>query len=262
MSGLSPLEQETVDWAIHYKSHEPILYKGEKPSQFDAWYAMIHQHMMKHTWPRITGAKEHLVQYWPTYFLWGARSAQKRAAYDDRHYLYKMGTFGTGYTCLTLTNLYVVSLEQATKKFPLFVQGTVGFISAVFGRMGGEVEDRHPLREDRSYAIPLESILDGQVTQNEDHRDMIALRTMNDQFQIHNHFNGGLERIETAIRMARTGRLAGAAGFVSVPQSQQISASENGDPVVKLKQLKQMLDAGLISPQEYERKKAEILAKM
>jgi uncharacterized protein YqgQ len=34
------------------------------------------------------------------------------------------------------------------------------------------------------------------------------------------------------------------------------------DPVAKLKQLKEMLDAGLISQEEYDKAKAAILARM
>jgi hypothetical protein len=40
------------------------------------------------------------------------------------------------------------------------------------------------------------------------------------------------------------------------------SPTSQGDPVQKLKQLKEMLDAGLIEPSEYEAKKADVLANM
>lgn len=46
-------------------------------------------------------------------------------------------------------------------------------------------------------------------------------------------------------------------GFAAAPAS-----SQEGDPVQRLQQLKQMLDAGLVSAQEYEAKKAEILSRM
>jgi hypothetical protein len=51
----------------------------------------------------------------------------------------------------------------------------------------------------------------------------------------------------------RTGKLTKALGSQPKPPSQ---------PAEKLGQLKQMLDAGLISAQDYETKKADILSKM
>jgi hypothetical protein len=257
------LEQEIVNAVQYYQSNQPNRWKGQT-NKFDAWYELAYKYMMGQTWPKIKSNGELLVEYWPTYFLWGQHSAHKRAFYEDRHYLYKMGTFGTGYTCLTLSNLYIVSLGQATERFPLYEQrGMGGFFGGVLGRMAGEVDHREPLREDRAYTIPVQSVLDAQIIQDQEQSDVIALRTMNDQLLIHNHFSGQLEEILAAISMVHTGKLAQALGLQSKRQSQSTTTSSNQQsPVEKLKQLKQMLDSGLISNQEYETKKVDILSKM
>ncbi len=47
-----------------------------------------------------------------------------------------------------------------------------------------------------------------------------------------------------------------------VPSSTASSTAAQGDPVQKLKQLKDMLNSGLITQAEYDSKKAEIISKM
>lgn len=49
---------------------------------------------------------------------------------------------------------------------------------------------------------------------------------------------------------------------VVLQQSAQQAASTEADPIAKLKQLKDMLDTGLISQDEYEKTKASILSRM
>lgn len=261
MTNLTSVEQEIVNAAQYFQSNQPNKWKGQT-DKFDAWYELAHRYMLGQTWPKIKSNNEWLIDYWPTYFLWGASSAHKRSFYEDRHYLYKMGTFGTGYTCLTLSNLYIVSLKQATERFPLYQQGAKGFIRGVLGRMTGEVDDRMALKEDRAYTIPLQSLLDAQIIQDQERSDIIALRTMNNQLLVYEHFTGQREMIVTAIRMAHTGKLAQVLGLQPKAQNQQSTSSGKENPVEKLKQLKQMLNSGLISTQEYEVKKADILSRM
>ena len=261
MANLTSLEEAIVNTAQYYQSNQPGKWTG-KNIKFDAWYELAYKYVMEQTWPKIKSNNELLVNYWPTYFVWGASSAHKRAVYEDRHYLYRMGIFGTGYTCLTLSNVHIVSLKQATEKFPLYEQGAKGFIGQVLGRWAGEVDDRMPMKEDKAYTIPLQSILDAQIIQDQERDDVIAVRTVNDQLLIHSHFTGQLEEIVMAIRMAHTGKIAQALGLEPKTQNQQPTSSEKETPVEKLNQLKQMLDAGLINTQEYEAKKADILSRM
>jgi hypothetical protein len=49
---------------------------------------------------------------------------------------------------------------------------------------------------------------------------------------------------------------------LSMPQGAQAPAAPVDDPVQRLKRLKEMLDAGLITSQEFEAKKADILSRM
>lgn len=261
MVTLNAVEQKIVESAQHHQSKHPTRWKGQT-DEYDAFYDEIHNHMMAETWPKIQSDHERMVAYWPAYFLWGSKLVQKRDLFEDRHYLHKMGTFGTGYACLTMSNLYTISLKQATEKFPLYEKGAIGFAFKVLSRMGGESDDRRPLREDRTSFLAVQSILDSQIVIDDDKRDVIALRTVNEQLLVYNHFSGHLEEIVTAIAMVRTGKLAQALGLQPKGQDQQLAALGREDPVEKLRQLKQMLDSGLINLQEYETKKVDILSRM
>jgi hypothetical protein len=53
-----------------------------------------------------------------------------------------------------------------------------------------------------------------------------------------------------------------AAGGIYMPGSNTATAASREDPVEALKQLKRLLDAGLITQQEYDVKKEEILLRM
>jgi hypothetical protein len=256
MQKLNPLEQKIVNIALYHGDNEPSKWSGTT-NKFDEWYRVAHAHILNKIRPRV---EHHLVNYWPTYFLWASGATHKRSFYEDRAYLYKEGIFGTGYTVLTLRNLVLVSLKQVTSRFPLFDKG---MISGVLGRMVGEVDNRQPFKEDRVTAIPLDSILDAQLIHTQEGSDAIAVRTANEQILMFEHFTNQQEEIVAAIRMAKSGKLARILNPTDEPNVATLTpdtSSEN--PVMKLKQLKEMLDLNLINEETYTAKRTEILSKM
>jgi hypothetical protein len=73
------------------------------------------------------------------------------------------------------------------------------------------------------------------------------------------------ERVREERRMRDMEEKRAAAGGITIAAPGQTVASPTpaaDDPVATLGKLKSMLDAGLIQPQEYENKKAEVLARM
>jgi hypothetical protein len=72
------------------------------------------------------------------------------------------------------------------------------------------------------------------------------------------------ERVREERRMRDMEEKRAAAGGITIaaPSQQPIAGPAAGDPMAVLGKLKSMLDAGLIQPQEYEAKKAEILSRM
>lgn len=270
MMNLTPAEQEIINSAMNYRSSQPKKWQSsnkEANKRFQAWYDNGYDHLTKQTLPKIRSNNENLVQYWFTMFLWGQGLAHKRAVWEDRSYLTKLGTFGTGYACLTLSHLYVVALKDLTKKFPLVEGGTVGFAFRVLDRMTGEEDDRRRIVSDKMYDIAIPSILDAQVIQDSDKRDAVALRTLNEQLLIYEHFTSENEQIALAIQLVLSGKLTQALGIQPHGMDKSRPVVSESDPleidhVAKLKDLKKLLDLGLITEQDYAAKKSEILSRL
>ena len=71
-----------------------------------------------------------------------------------------------------------------------------------------------------------------------------------------------MEEIALALRMVHTAKLTQVLGLELKSQTELSNSSDIGSPLEKLKQLKQMLDTGLINNKEYETKKTDILSRM
>lgn len=267
MQSLTPSEQHLVDAARFHRTNQPLKWQSSNKDSnklYRTWYEIGYEHLIKQTLPRIRSRNEHLVQCWPTYFLWGQGLAHKRFAWEDRSYLHKLGTFGTGYTCLTLSRLYIVALKDLTKRYPLVEGGATGFVTRVFGRMGGEEDSREPITSDRTYDLDVKSILDAQVIQDVGARDAVAVRTANEQILVYRHFTHQDEEIALAIQMVLNRKMAQALGVQNQVERIESTASNSlkGDNAANLQELKRLFDLGLISDQEYSSKKAEILSRL
>jgi hypothetical protein len=250
MDDLDELEQRIINTAKYHQSHPPKQWSGTS-RLFDNWYTLAHHHLLNAILPKI---EHQLVNYWPTYILWTPSAARSGS------YTYKEGGFGTGYTVLTLKNIVLISLGQITTQFPLYKQGARGFAGRMLSGFFGEMDNRCPVAGDRVHRVHIDSILDVQVIQTRDSETPIALRTIDELFHLYEHFKNQRSEIVAAIRMTKSGILSRALNLQSAVVNP--STTSTGNPVEKLAQLKQMLDAGLINPQEYESKKLDILSRL
>jgi len=103
--------------------------------------------------------------------------------------------------------------------------------------------------------IPLESITNIEIKKGIV-RSTIKIHIGSDDVEIEDVANDDAEQavsiLKTNIHNLRK----------SVHMPSQINQSTEEDPVSKLKQLKEMLDAGLIAQEEYDQTKASILSRM
>lgn len=143
MQKLSELEQRILDKAIRFQTSKPAQAQSAE-KKFEYWYQLAHSHLLRVTMPKLTNS---LVGVWLTSFLWGASSVHKRSTFDDRTYLYREGTFGTGYTVVTLDSLYTVSLKELTARYPRF---DTGFMGQFFSALGGEIRAATTIEARRS----------------------------------------------------------------------------------------------------------------
>jgi tetratricopeptide (TPR) repeat protein len=169
----------------------------------DLWYRTIHQHLTANLLSRLRVGDEKFVGYWPCLLEWGKET---RWAGMKGTYAVLFGTYGTGYLCLTSKNIYLISIGQLTKQFPLFKRGIFASPSVSF---------REPEKNDKFWTVPYQSIIGAHMAENQ---IMIILHAMT--WEVYEHFTGQLQEILTGINLGRTGRFDPVE--VAKPQIQEI----------------------------------------
>lgn len=252
----SELEQRMLDRAIYHQTNRPQQAQSTD-GPLAGWRQPIHAHLLRATMPKLTAG---LVGYWLTSFLWGCSAAQPRGGCAENISLYREGAFGSGYSVVTLSSLYIVSLQELTTGRSAYDLDTV---SKFWNGVNGEAEQLQLLAEDDTLVIPLDAILDASVLTTVDGAHIVVVRTARETIHLFAHLAGEYEEIATAIRMAKSGKLAALLGRGKAPATEvSRPPAANEDAVDQLRQLKVMLDLKLITEKEYEEKKAEILARM
>jgi len=254
-------EEQIKANALRYQQNGIEKWEGTNPSKFDAFYQAIFQHCTSSLLPHLKTRAEKLVEYWPASFLWGTRSEYKRGFADDRAYLYKEGTFATGYFVVTDKSAYLVALRNMTDQFPRFATGTGGFALRVMKRMGGESDERRPIKEDKIWIIPYSTILAAEIGQDDERSEVLFIRTTLELWHIYDHFNGTLEMMNQAVTMGTSGKLAAIWTSPTTHQSQSPKAP-SAEILEMLKKLGELKDAGVLTESEFEQKKKDLLSRL
>ena len=252
---MSKIEQQILNTALYNINHPPRPIGGTS-SKFTEFYKAINKHFSGRLSPYLQELGETLVYYWPAFFLWGEKKEYKRGAFDSQTYLYKSGTYGTGYLALANSLLFITVISDASKKFPMFPEGATGFVFTVLSGMAGERDDRKRYTGTKIWEILYSDILGVQIVTNEDQRDVIALHTVPMNYQIEHHFRGSLQYMLAGIRMGMKGRLKNL-GTNTTPNDQP-----SQDAIELLKKLNDLKLAGIISEEEFQQKKKAILAQV
>ena len=248
---LGNFEDYIVDIAYCFHldpNREPDKYKwsGEGTS-FEAWYQIIHQHLMDAVWPKLRTSDEKYVNYWPCYMEWSKRSEVRSTG--ESVYTMKYFSYGSGYLCLTNKNIYLFSLAQVSRQFPEYKQGFItGFVMEM-AHNRGELE-----KTDRSWSIPYKTVVGAQIT----NEVTIKLVTGAMTWEIHTLFTDWFSEIMAGINAGLSGK------FVYKPSVSKAQTNTTAKEVTisLLKQLGELKAQGIISEVEFEQKKKELLARL
>ena len=259
MPYLTDQEQKVLSAAICHQTYYP---KKSESKEFSLWCNLVYQDLKNNKLEEISNNNDIFINYWPSYFLFSTSENYKRAYFERQHYLYKNGEIATGYTIVTLKNLYLVMFKETTIMFPLYSQGVKGFVFDVIGRMAGEVDNIRPLKENRSSRLEIASIKVVEIGHDHVGNTGVWVYTRGNQFFIKNLFKGDLQEIEVAINMVKSGKLAKELESIQSNSSPDEAIKDRENQYERLKQLNLMLQQGLISDSEFEIKKKEILARL
>lgn len=243
---LGNFEDAIVDRARCFQldSHrEPGKWSGER-KKFEPWYQYIRQHLMDTVWPRLKSSGERFVEYWPCFMEWGKRSEVHSSS--DSVYTMTYFIYGSGYICLTDKNIYLFSLAQISRQFPLHNIVVDVLISGLTHEIG-QLE-----KTDKSWSIPYSTVAGAQITDG-----AIKLVTAAMTWEIYEQFTGHLTVIMAGINAGLSGK------FVHNPNPKSRANTTTKEDVISLlKQLDELKAQGIISEAEFEQKKKELLARL
>lgn len=212
----------------------------------DFWYQSIYRHLMDQVWPKLSGDTETFIEYWPCFMEWGKHSKVKGSR--DDVYTMTYSTYGSGYLLLTTKNLYLFSLADVTRKFPLYEGGFIAsFLSIGIGKTNRQVE-----KTDQRWSIPYTSISGAQITGDE-----LTVITATMTWEISEHFRNHLPIMLAGINAGISGK------YTSNSRPTIKSPAVQRDEVFGLlKQLNELRIQGILNEAEFESKKKELLARL
>lgn len=192
--------------AIEDRMHAYQVTEKNRPEiapKYQLWADGSYNHFMEKLFPKIRRSDEKLLDYWECYLSWGANALRSQSKSGATTGL--VGTFGSGYVCLTDKNIHVVSLGELTRKFSPIKKkgGWRNFVELfVFGHTS--LYDLRELEKtDKMWQIPFPSIQGAQVVDN--YIELIAPPV---KWTFFPGEEGQLQMMMAAIHMGYSGELA------------------------------------------------------
>ena len=214
----------------------------------------INIHLKTVIYPILKANGERFVEYWPAIIEWGRETRQH---IHETHTSYKAySTIGGGYLCLTDQNVRIVSLGQMNNFLEAHVKkGVSSFVADVLtGVAGGVVEHPEISKDDKLWTIPNQTIVGAQISESG-----LTIATAVMRWSVNDFgFGGESELMSVALNMAMTGKLA----RIGSATKGNLESKSSEEAIKLLKQLGELLERGIITQEEFDQKKKELLAKL
>jgi hypothetical protein len=260
---MSSLEERISKTALEYETNPKQQYSNSTEAgnqKFGVWYLTTHHDFRHRLLTLIQENGDHFVEYWPAQFVWGVGSEQKVSGDSEyiRTYEYKYGSFSSGYLCLSDKSIYMVAIAELGRKFAIIHND---FVSGMFKGIGGMMDQRRLLREDKTRTLPYDTIRSSDITRDDDlYRDMIQIRTAAETIRIYSHFSDTLEEMATGIKMGMSGKLARI--WQAPTNGKNIDLQTSHDIPELLRMLAALRDAGILSREEFDDKSKKLLSRL
>ncbi|MCA9995936.1 MAG: SHOCT domain-containing protein [Anaerolineales bacterium] len=263
---MSEVEQDAIERARRFTAHPKDMwevifsYLEENPTEasepIGKWLWGNAIHLRDSLYPEIEKSKENALAFHPTWVMWGYES-QQRTEFNNRTYNYEFGTHGTGYILLTDKHCYIYVSAKTTELKPLYKKqgGFTKLLMATALGMLGERNKIEPTLENRHWKIPIQSIKTIKDVTSAHRQECIEVVTDIADLLIY--------PIEDTLKVTLQMYISGRIVPVSEKKGEILDTNKLSDnALTALKQLKSMLDLGLISEEDYDTKKADILGRL
>jgi hypothetical protein len=179
-------EREIIENAASYKKNGVRQLNLDKKHEMYLWFYSVWNNMEMALLPQIKEQGEHLIEFYPSCFLFGESTSHQQGIADNQSDKNSSETYASGCICFTDKNIYFVALQAVTQKYPLFTSGPMGFSRAVLERIFGKVNEREAYRGDKTWAVDYPSVLGAQFTKPEGKgREILYIKTALVDWQIH-----------------------------------------------------------------------------
>jgi len=245
------LELAIADRARHYQVTSAPRYT-EDDKEFDRILETIHDHLTQILLPEARQAGAGFVDYHTCVLSWGRDTSQ--TWYQGTSYTSHHGRHGFGYIGLTDQALHLVSLGDLSRRY---LKGR-GLLRRAFFALLRNIDFQSVEKQDRTWTVPYSSITDAQRVE-----DDIHLATPAETWQLQPIYTDSHSTILTAITMGRAGKLATIWDEPAAPRPQIEPASSSPEETVKLlEQIADLKEKGIITQQEFEEKKKDLLSRL
>jgi len=184
-----------------YERHWRDRYYAKKNGA-DDWYELIHEHIERKFLPRLKHSSEVFIEYWPVWFVIGREHYLKSGILTDNLFLHEYGAVGTGYISITSQKIYIATLNQLAKKYPL---ETTSALSVLFNAINREIDGKRPIQEDRVWEIEKNEFTGSQIMLDRHGNSIIKLKTTTINWDIYPHFSNQKNTIQEALTCFRFG---------------------------------------------------------
>lgn len=211
----------------------------------------VNNHFHTTLYPKLRERGEKIISYWPIHLIVWDRVGKQQFV-NGASFPMEYGKAGVGLIYLTNQYLRIVSVGKLTK--PLKTGGMGKFL-----RFFLPVADRFEACEtDQFWEIVNKDIQSAQVvTDNHINQKSVCVTTSPITWYLYPFYTNALAWILAALNAAKSGK------FSDIWAPKEIgSASKHSEVITLIKNLAELRDTGVISKEEFETKKKELLTRL
>jgi tetratricopeptide (TPR) repeat protein len=243
-------------WLADQSKYYEIVDIQRKTSEYTDMqeiYDNVYNYFHKTIKPDLHANDEKIMQIWECLLGW--KIEDRRSVERDQPLLTNFGYYGLGFLCLTDKNIRIISIGSLSKKqASKFMRGFgTKLILAAFGNYDmSRVESN-----DKFWKIPFKSIR-GVYQDNYD----IILDSTSEAWKISIFLDHEVQPMLAALELGRSGNLRGIIDLDKIRLKSKTSPFEEEDIFNKIERLATLKDQGVITLEEFEHKKKELLSRL
>jgi tetratricopeptide (TPR) repeat protein len=211
----------------------------------------VFTHLSEITLPQLKDGGECLIEYFECILYWGEERIQ--SLNQGKQTFTHTGKYGFGYIVLSDKYLRIISLGNLSKKYGKQLGHGLG--KRLIFALLSNFDVRSVEKSDKLWTVPFKDI--NNVSKDD---ELINLVTTSETWQISSYFLDN-EYMQAALELARMGNLRKLVDIEKLRIKNTHSSSDD-EIFEKIERLASLREKGIITSEEFEKKKKELLARI